>query len=142
MSAVWKRTSAVSIDAVSSLFAFTLLRRSVTTGWFGFISSVFRPAIMPIWSLLWNACAFITFSCWAEYPNCEVTTTTGDSVSRFETSTFSILTPASFIAPFSVSSVSLSFHQSVSGLYMSLSFENRFFLVLGLIKLHVGLLDG
>ena len=36
----------------------------------------------------------MTFSCWAEHPNCEVTTTTGDSVNRLEISTFSIFTPA------------------------------------------------
>merc|ERR1712178_134894 len=95
------------------------------TGWLGLISSVLRPDIMETGSLFWNDCAFMTRSCCAEYPNCDVTTTTGESVKRFDSSTFSILTPASFMAPFSVRSVSFSFHQSVRGLYMSISFLDR-----------------
>merc|ERR1711870_34175 len=46
MSAVWKSTAAVSNAALSSLSALTLVRRSATTGWFGLISSVFRPDII------------------------------------------------------------------------------------------------
>merc|ERR1712176_1454241 len=43
MSAVWKSTAAVSNAALSAL---SLVRRSAMTGWFGLISSVFRPDII------------------------------------------------------------------------------------------------
>ena len=56
-------------------------------------------------------------------PEPEVVITTGESARRLETATASTFTPKTYIAYFSVHSVSLSVHQSVSGLYMSLVYE-------------------
>ncbi|GAV59646.1 hypothetical protein CFOL_v3_03177 [Cephalotus follicularis] len=92
-SAVSKRRSTRSFTDLSFLSASALFLSSSMIGFSGLISMVFLLDIYPAMLLSLKACAFMILSMLAVHPYSPVTKQQGESTTRSETTTFSILSP-------------------------------------------------